>query len=131
MRNSQKLLALRMSSNQHTLLHRAIESGGISLEEMLQITQVTAGSLLRHNWFHWDDRANKGEGAFIVTPDGHAAFVSYTNADITRKNAFRPLSSAVRDRSLISQSQKLRESFKEAYDQEQARERKPRNKKKK
>jgi hypothetical protein len=123
--------AVILSSPMHTLLHEAIENGGLTLERVLAIKQSTNGAILRRGYLKWDAEAKRGAGAFIPTELALAVHEQFTTASIERKGMYRPLSSAIRDRSILSTAKILRDEYKEAYDAEQQRERKPRKRSKK
>lgn len=124
--SNEKIRAILISSPMHTLLHEAIEKGGLTLERVLQIRQGTSGAIFKRGYLAWDENAKRGEGAFIPTPLGLASYELFTHAPIERKCTFRPLSGAIRDRQLLKRAEVLRIEYKEAWDEEQKREQSPR-----
>lgn len=124
MKNGTRILAVRMSSYQYTLLEEAAQKGGITLERMLQLRATTPGSFFRRGYLRWDNEARKGDGAFVLTPDGNTAREQFGAANIERKCAFRPLSSYIKDKMVIKRSEGLRQGYLESYRDEQKHERK-------
>lgn len=118
MTNQGKLGAIVMSNWQHTLMAEAIEHGGISLDRMLELKQGTSGSLIKRNYFSWDD----SQEMFMPTPGALKIMESFVSMDLSRKTTYRPLSSLIRDRSVHKLAEARRAELKHQADEQHQRE---------
>lgn len=107
-------MAIVISNNQFALYTLMKKKGGLTLSYWLHLSQVTAGSLLKQKVIQWDN--NWGEnGGFVFTEYGLTRLEEFGEANINRKGFTRPLSSAIKDRSVIHQYETLLPTLKESY----------------
>ncbi len=84
-------LAVHVSNRQFNVMREAMQSHGISLARMMQISQVTVGGIFRRGFMTW----NKKASMFQLTQSGVQVMKQYQFTDVERKNQTRPLSQYV------------------------------------
>lgn len=104
-----ELGAQQLSNRQYTLFVECVNKGGITLRRMLEISQTTAGSLVRREFFYWDGESDR----FQLTGKGEKLMEMFGESEIGRKNFARPLSTFIRDGRVMRKAQRAIADLKE------------------
>jgi len=84
-------IAVHVSNRQYNVMREALQSNGIRLDRMIEISQVTVGGLFRRGFMAF----NKKAGEFQLTKLGVEVMKQYSHTDVDRKDHSRPLSKYV------------------------------------
>jgi len=109
-----------LSNRQFSFLAEAMEKGGVTLERMLEVSQTTAGSVVRRGFLAW----SRVHGRFEITAAGYETMEHFQHSDIGRAAMYRPFSKFIQNRELDQLSKEARARFKEQYNQQKERSRK-------
>ena len=84
--------AVRLSNRQYALIQEIDADGGMTLDRLLRVSQVTAGGTVRRGWFKW----NQEKALFMLTKEGRFVLDAFYETNIDRKaNNRGPLSSFI------------------------------------
>jgi hypothetical protein len=112
MKNSDKFRTQSLSNRQFSFLAEAIEANGLSLERMLEISQTTAGSVVRRGFFAW----NRDVGRFELTAEGYEVMERFQHSEIGRQAQYLPFSRFIHNRELEQLTRDRREQLKQEFD---------------
>ena len=87
-----KIRAISVSNRQFVLLNEVARKGGITLERMLALSQMTGGSVVRRGLIAY----NQDAARFVLTESGLAVLDIYKHTDIGRLTVDAPLSKYIR-----------------------------------
>jgi hypothetical protein len=68
-----------------SLLEEAYEQGGLTMERIAQISQLTAGALLKRKYFVWNAKLDR----FMLSSAGEETRNKFHNTNIDRKDSTR------------------------------------------
>lgn len=114
--SSEHVGATTMSNRLFVCLNEAISDGGLSLDRMLAMSQVTLGAVIKRRYLAWNGRV------FQVTPLGEQVRRQWDKTDIDRAGMYRPLSSYIKDSEVHRLVKSTREELKVEYTKLQHRE---------
>lgn len=114
----QQLHAQSLSNRQYSFLNQVLDAGGLSVTKMLNVSQGTAGSVVRRGFLVWEGVLNK----FVLSPEGLAVMDAFRTTDVRRESAYRPLSIHIRTNELERLTKDLRERLKQEYDSRKSKE---------
>lgn len=97
-----------LSNRQWSMLVEAEALGGVSLEAMLNTSQVTAGSVVRRGYLKW----NSAVSQFVLTQAGVDVLEGFGSTDISRKTTWGELSKAIGNRDAVQMAVHLRAELK-------------------
>lgn len=85
--------AVVLSNRMHSVLTEAVNSKGLSLDRMLQLSQISVGPMIaaHRGYLKWNPKAGE-DGLFEPTKVALEVFRAFGYTDVSRKNTNRPLS---------------------------------------